>query len=320
MNDEELEIRDLKTLDNYLQNWDNSENNSYISKIPEACKEYPCCLGIDEAGRGPVLGPMVYGIAFCPINEAALLASLNCDDSKVLKEQQRDEIFEEICKNSQKIGWAIELLSPNKICNNMLNRTKHSLNQVSMDSAIGLIRTAKKSGVNIEHIFVDTVGPPEKYQAYLKSLFPEYKITVAKKADSTYPIVSAASICAKVTRDHALLTWTFKEGHEITYKEFGSGYPADPVTKKFLADNYDMVFGYPQLVRFSWSTVPKILKEQAYHVEIEESSDDEQVNKPPDNNSTITSFFKVSQSDASKPKKNISDFFTQRCLTREVSL
>ncbi|XP_044750889.1 ribonuclease H2 subunit A [Coccinella septempunctata] len=315
----ELEISDLKTLDNFLTNWDNSENSLYISKVPDACKEYPCCLGIDEAGRGPVLGPMVYGIAFCPINEAALLASLNCDDSKVLKEEQRDKIFEDICRNSQKIGWAIELLSPNKICNNMLSRSKHSLNQVSMDSAIGLIRSAKKNGVKIEHIFVDTVGPPEKYQAYLKSLFPEYKITVAKKADSTYPIVSAASICAKVTRDHALQTWKFKEGHNITHKEFGSGYPGDPVTKKFLADNYDMVFGYPQLVRFSWSTVPKILEEKAYHVEVEEVSDDES-KKTPVSNNTITSFFKLSNEDSQKPKKARFDFFTERCLSREVNL
>lgn len=91
-------------------------------------------------------------------------------------------------------------------------------------SNTGLIRAAKKQGVNIKHIFVDTVGKADKYQTYLKSIFPEYDITVAVKADSTYPIVSAASICAKVARDHALQVWDFQEGMEFTHEDFGSGY------------------------------------------------------------------------------------------------
>lgn len=168
---------------------------------------------------------MVYGSSFCPINEQSILVKLQCADSKVLNEEKRDIIFSNICKSSKVMGWAVEIISPNTICNSMLSRTKYSLNQVSMDAAIGLIRAAIEAGVKIEHIFVDTVGKPETYQEYLKNIFPSYKITVAKKADSTYPIVSAASICAKVTRDHALNVWNFQEGLDLSVKDFGSGYP-----------------------------------------------------------------------------------------------
>lgn len=68
------------------------------------------------------------------------------------------------------------------------------------------------------------------YQLYilqekLSEIFPEFKITVAKKADAIYPIVSAASICAKVSRDRALKAWTFQEGLKATSDDFGSGYP-----------------------------------------------------------------------------------------------
>lgn len=260
-----------------------------------------------------IVGPMVYGIAFCPVNKTELLESLECADSKALTEEKRDEIFTKICNANNTVGWAIEVISPNKICNSMLQRAKHSLNEVSMDAAIALVRAAAEAGVNISHVYVDTVGPPEKYQAYLSRLFPNYKITVAKKADSTYPIVSAASICAKVARDHALQVWQFKEGVEMSHKEFGSGYPADPVTKKYLATCCDPVFGYPQLVRFSWSTAVNALEENAYYVEWEEN---EEKPKTPPNNTSITSFFKMTKQDSAKKDKH--EFFKQRMLSNCV--
>lgn len=168
---------------------------------------------------------MVYGTAFCPIDDLIKLVGLHCADSKTLSEETRDKLFGSICDSADTVGWGVEVISPNIICNSMFSKTKCSLNQVSMDSAIGLIRDVVSAGVNIAEIYVDTVGPPEKYQTYLSELFPDYKITVAKKADSTYPIVSAASICAKVVRDHALSVWDFQEGIQAQSENFGSGYP-----------------------------------------------------------------------------------------------
>jgi ribonuclease H2 subunit A len=75
---------------------------------------------------------------------------------------------------------------------------------------------------------VDTVGPPESYQAKLKQRFPGIDFVVAKKADSLYPVVSAASICAKVTRDKVLSQWVFceEELNQSISTRFGSGYPS----------------------------------------------------------------------------------------------
>ena len=69
----------------------------------------------------------------------------------------------------------------------MYSRVKYNLNEISHDTAIGLIRSALQAGVKVAEVYVDTVGPPEKYEAKLQNLFPEIKVTVAKKADSLYP-------------------------------------------------------------------------------------------------------------------------------------
>lgn len=258
----------------------------------------------------------MYGIAFCPLEKVDILKKLGCADSKQLTEEKREIIFNDINTKEYActaMGWAVEVISPNEISRSMLRRAKRSLNEVSMDSAIELINRAIKCGVNIAEVYVDTVGPPEKYEAKLSALFPDFKITVAKKADSTYPIVSAASICAKVTRDHALKVWKFPEGLDTSTDRFGSGYPGDPATKSFLSDNIDAVFGFPRLVRFSWSTAETALMGKAIGMEFE---DDDMEAKKAAKNSSIKSFFK---GDHGEPHMRHM-FFRDRCLENVADL
>lgn len=305
-------INSLESLMQFIKGKDNADSNVYFSKVPEICKTEKCILGVDEAGRGPVLGPMVYGIAFCPISKQSHLKTLGCADSKQLTEEQRDKIFVSANQEdyaTESIGWAVDVISPNEISTSMLRRVKRSLNEVSMESAISLIKRAIELEVNVAEVYVDTVGPPEKYQAKLKAIFPGIKITVAKKADSTYPIVSLASICAKVSRDHALKVWTFREGIEVPADGFGSGYPGDPVTKRFL-HSCEPVFGYPRIVRFSWSTTENALNGSAFAVEFEEEDDPEK-KRVKMSSKKMTSFFK-----AEVPVKTFKrhQFWKDRCL------
>jgi len=236
-------------------------------KLPdEANMDELFAMGIDEAGRGPVLGPMVYGCAFCPIKDKDNLQKLKVADSKTLTEYQREILFTKM-KNTKYVGWMVEVLDADELSMKMLKLSKINLNTISHDAAITLIRRVLAKGIKLKEIFVDTVGVPSKYQAKLEQLFPDIEITVSKKADSLFPVVSAASICAKVIRDHRLKNWKFKEQRLEISHNFGSGYPSDPTTKRWLQQNLDPVFGYPSLIRFSWKTCSAILKKSAVPVQ-----------------------------------------------------
>ncbi|KAK3228509.1 hypothetical protein Dsin_000390 [Dipteronia sinensis] len=220
----------------------------------------PCIMGIDEAGRGPVLGPMVYGCLYCARSYQNTLSTLEFADSKTLKEQKREELFEDL-KVNESIGWAVDVIDPRELSAKMLNKNKINLNEISHDSAIGLITRVLNLGVLLTEVYLDTVGDPEKYRVKLSERFSSIKFVVSKKADSIYPVVSGASIVAKVTRDRALREWELEETAENMQRNFGSGYPGDPQTKSWLENHKHSVFGFPTLVRFSWGTCNSYLKE-----------------------------------------------------------
>jgi len=79
-------------------------------RCPEACLNEEVVIGIDEAGRGPVLGPLIYCAAFWPVSAHDEICAMGFDDSKQLKESDRDRMFNDI-RNHPKIGWVIEELT-----------------------------------------------------------------------------------------------------------------------------------------------------------------------------------------------------------------
>lgn len=233
-------------------------------------------LGIDEAGRGPVLGPMVYSGFYCNAEHEKLLKEMKIDDSKKISELDRERMFIKLNQSMLPFGWRVHILMPQDISAKMLQKQKYNLNELSHDTAISIIQHVLDRGCNLKEVYVDTVGKASVYQEKLQKIFPQLKCTVTEKADALFPVVSAASICAKVTRDFILRKWKYEEPIVNIDQGFGSGYPGDPITKKFLKNNFDPIFGFPSIVRFSWSTADNMLENSGDQIEWyddEESSD-----------------------------------------------
>lgn len=216
-------------------------------------------------------------------------------------------------------------------------RQKYNLNALSHDTAIDLIRSVEESGIEISQVYIDTVGNAITYREKLLKFFPKYSFTVCEKADSKYPIVSAASVCAKVVRDRIVQNWKFAEDESLHLNAFelGSGYPADPGTKRFLDDSLDPIFGYSTLARFSWSTITKLLEQRGAKCDWNEP-EDEKVDpkelfkkqafmrkffKPvaKTGQSSQTSKSKNSNTNSDKPKTTADTFFEDRLLSRVLT-
>ena len=108
-------------------------------------------LGIDEAGRGAVFGPLVYGAAFWPIKDDGAITALGYDDSKKLTEEKREAFFRGI-RQHPKIGWIIDSIPAAKISSSMLQRTPCSLNETSHNSAASMVQKALDIGINVQKV------------------------------------------------------------------------------------------------------------------------------------------------------------------------
>ena len=181
--------------------------------------------GIDEAGRGPIIGPMV--IAGSAANEKVIekLKELGVKDSKLLSKKRREELFKEI---KEITNYEIIVLSANKI--DEYNFSGTNLNQMEAKYISKI-----KEKLNPELSIIDSPEPnPKKFEKMIQDkLSKKYNLLAEHKADSNHTIAAAASILAKVTRDNEIEEIKSKVGENI-----GSGYPSDPNTKKFLEKNF----------------------------------------------------------------------------------
>ncbi|MCX8197677.1 MAG: ribonuclease HII [Candidatus Micrarchaeota archaeon] len=199
-------------------------------------------IGIDEAGRGCIIGPMVVcAAAINPLDEYRL-KELGVRDSKKLTPRQRERIYGKICRLCRYTAVKVHAEEINALME------KCSLNEIE---AMKVAQAIDKLGIGGATAYVDSPdNVPSKFaQRIRKYLKTPVEIVSANKADDKYVIVGAASIIAKVTRDREV-----EKIKEIVGFDFNSGYTSDPITQSYISKRSQ----YPQLepyLRKKWSTL-----------------------------------------------------------------
>ena len=207
--------------------------------------------GVDDAGRGPIIGPLVIAGVLLDDKDLSRLVDSGVKDSKRLSPRRREELAAEIKKLALK--YHVTMLSPTEIDIVVETRKKlHKLNRLEAQTMAKVITILKPDVVYVD---ASDVLPDRFKQHIAENLTFKVQIISEHKADAKYPIVSAASIIAKVERDRALSALQEKYGN------MGCGYATDPNTIKFL-EKWIRKFGsYPDFVRKSWKPAKRLKME-----------------------------------------------------------
>jgi ribonuclease HII len=204
-------------------------------------------LGIDDAGRGPVIGPMV--LAGCLIDEetASELKKLGVKDSKQLTQKRREFLAEKIKEKAE--TFEVELSYPEEIDGKNADGT--NLNSLEAIKTANIINKINKGFKKIRVVIDCPSTNITKWQDFLKTKIKDLsnlEIVCEHKADQNHVSVSAASILAKTVREIEMGKLREKYGDGI-----GSGYTSDKLTCKFLEDNFRK-YGEDGIFRKTWST------------------------------------------------------------------
>jgi len=220
----------------------------------------PWICGVEEAGRGPVIGPMVMACCWVQEKDEKLLAASGATDSKQLTPTQRAQVLENLqrLKKNGIIGFTLITLSPKDI-DAAVEDEQDNLNHLELRTSAMLINKALKRQAITKALIDCPTKNTEKYAAGIKRLLDKASgadvVVVAEhKADENYVVVGAASIVAKVTRDAEIEKIKKRIG-----KNIGSGYPADPTTQAFLRKNFTEK-KYKDIFRKSWGTYKTLVE------------------------------------------------------------
>ena len=199
--------------------------------------------GVDEAGKGAVLGPLVVAAVGAPDWET--VRELGRRDSKGLSPRRREAVYDEIVTSLpfavvERTAAAIDAA-----------RSRTTMNAIVADGHASAIRSLVADGHPVRVAYLDACDVREGRYAttVARQLGTPCTVMASHRADSMLPVVASASIVAKVTRDRAI------EALSAEYGPIGSGYPSDPVTRRYLDGVLEEGGPLPPLIRASWRTV-----------------------------------------------------------------
>jgi ribonuclease HII len=204
--------------------------------------------GIDEAGRGPMIGPLVVAGVLVREDELSRLEASGVRDSKTLSPKRRailaDVIAGLVDKTEIRVVTAAEI--------DGLRRRGVSLNEIEVQQFVSVLSTLrpKTAYLDAADVKADRFGAIIGDRSELATL--GCKIISEHKADSKFPIVSAASIIAKEERERIIA------GLHQEYGDFGSGYPSDPKSIDFIRRLIEDGEKLPPIVRKSWESVKRL--------------------------------------------------------------
>ncbi|MDD5331542.1 MAG: ribonuclease HII [Candidatus Nanoarchaeia archaeon] len=196
-------------------------------------------VGIDEAGRGPVIGPLVIVGSMIEESKMDKLKELGVKDSKLITPKKRQILYKKILELTEN---HILIIEPKEI-DEVLESDTLNLNWLEAIKSAEIINVLKP-----EKAILDCPSPNIKaYEDYVRKhlIDKATPLHCEHKADVNHVIVGAASILAKVTRDNII------EELKKKYGDFGPGYSSNPITQKYVEANFEK---HPEIFRRTWAT------------------------------------------------------------------